>query len=198
MSERKLICGVDEAGRGPLAGPVVAAAVILPSFLPEPLRAVRDSKMLSARQRQQLRQSIESHAVDWAVASVSASDIDRLNIRQATLLAMQQAVSGLTVRPDQVRVDGRDCPVFTMSGKAVPALAIVRGDQSETCISAASILAKVTRDHLMLQWHARYPQYGFDRHKGYPTAAHLHALRKHGACSAHRCSFSPVVKLMTG
>ncbi|MGH7909397.1 MAG: ribonuclease HII [Thermodesulfobacteriota bacterium] len=184
-----LICGVDEAGRGPLAGPVFAAAVILdPS---RPVAGLADSKALSARRREALAAEIEASALAWSVASASVEEIDALNILQASLLAMRRAVEGLAVAPAEVLVDGLHCP-----GLAVPVRSIVRGDATVAGIAAASILAKVARDADMLALHCVHPVYGFDRQKGYPTAAHLTALRAHGACAAHRRSFAPVRVLL--
>jgi ribonuclease HII len=180
-----LVCGVDEAGRGPLAGPVVAAAVIL-----DPHRAVdglADSKTLSPRRREALAQEIRSRAIAWAVASASVEEIDAINILRASLLAMRRAVEALGVKPLRVLVDGPHRPQLE-----IPVRAVVRGDATVAVISAASILAKVARDESMLTLHRAYPLYGFDRHKGYPTDAHLAALRLHGASSAHRRSFAPV------
>jgi len=190
MKERgPLICGVDEAGRGPLAGPVFAAAVIL-----DPARRVAglaDSKALSARRREALAAEIRSGALAWSVASASVEEIDALNILQASLLAMRRAVEGLAFAPAEVLVDGLHCPAL-----AVPARSIVRGDATVAGIAAASILAKVARDADMFALHCAHPVYGFDRHKGYPTAAHLTALREHGVCAAHRRSFAPVRVLL--
>lgn len=186
-----VLCGVDEAGRGPLAGPVVAAAVILnPAY---PVTGIADSKQLSARRREELAAAIRSRARAWAVASASVDEIDTLNILGATLLAMQRAVAGLAVSPQLVLVDGLHCPVLD-----VPARGVVRGDTTVAEISAASILAKVTRDAEMLLLHDLLPQYGFDRHKGYPTAAHLAALQAHGVSVAHRRSFGPVRTVIEG
>lgn len=183
------LCGVDEAGRGPLAGPVFAAAVILDPA--RPVEGLADSKTLSARRRDALAQAIRAHAVAWAVASASVEEIDALNILQASLLAMRRAVEGLDVTPDRVQVDGLHRPRL-----ALPVEAVVRGDATIAEIAAASIIAKVTRDEEMLALHRRHPQYGFDRHKGYPTRAHLEALRVNGACAAHRRSFAPVLALI--
>jgi len=184
-----MICGVDEAGRGPLAGPVYAAAVILGGA--HGITGLADSKKLSARQRDVLALRIKADAVAWAVASATVEEIDALNILQATLLAMKRAVETLTRVPVEVLVDGLFCPSI-----AYPSRAIVRGDSSVAEISAASILAKTARDAVMLELHAQYPLYGFDRHKGYPTAAHLQALRLHGVSAAHRRSFAPVRSLI--
>lgn len=180
-----LICGVDEAGRGPLAGPVSAAAVILDPA--RPIAGLADSKKLSEKQRDRLAPVIRERALAWAVAWAEVEEIDRLNILQATLLAMQRAVAALAVRPQQVLVDGLHCPDC-----GIPGQAIVQGDSKVAAISAASILAKTARDELMLSLHVRYPQYGFDAHKGYPTAAHLAALRQHGVSAVHRKTFKPV------
>jgi ribonuclease HII len=180
-----LTAGVDEAGRGPLAGPVVAAAVILDDL--QPIHGLNDSKKLSARTRDRLYDEIRAKSLCCCIAEASVEEIDRLNILQATLLAMRRAVDGLRLRPHMVLVDGNRLPVLPM-----PAEAIVQGDSKVPAISAASILAKVHRDRLCLTLHLRHPQYGFDGHKGYPTAAHLAALREHGACEEHRRSFAPV------
>jgi ribonuclease HII len=184
-----LICGVDEAGRGPLAGPVVAAAVILDPA--RPIAGLADSKTLSPGRREALAAEIRSRALAWRVASASVEEIDDLNILQASLLAMRRAVETLAVRPTEVLVDGVHCPRV-----AVPVRAVVRGDATIAGIAAASILAKVARDADMQALHRVHPLYGFDRHKGYPTAAHLAALRAHGACVAHRRSFGPVRQLL--
>jgi len=184
------IAGVDEAGRGPLAGPVYAAAVILnPQRVPDGLD---DSKRLSRLQRERLVPPIEALALCWSVAWASAAEIDQLNILQATFLAMRRAVTALSLCPSVVLVDGNRCPL----GLPCSARAIVGGDALEPAISAASILAKVARDRAMLRLHELYPDYGFARHKGYPTKAHLEALRLHGACIEHRRSFGPVRRLL--
>jgi ribonuclease HII len=184
-----MICGVDEAGRGPLAGPVYAAAVILGTA--HGIVGLADSKMLGARRREALAVNIKQYAVAWAIASASVEEIDALNILQAALLAMRRAVEALASVPTEVLVDGLYCPII-----AWPARAIVRGDATIAEISAASILAKTARDAAMLELHAQYPHYGFDGHKGYPTAAHLKALRVHGVCPVHRRSFAPVRSLL--
>lgn len=184
-----MICGVDEAGRGPLAGPVFAAAVMLGPD--HGIVGLKDSKKLSARQREVLAQQIKQRAVAWTVANASVEEIDTLNILQATLLAMRRAVETLTRTPEEVLVDGLYCPRILQ-----PARAIVRGDSTVAEISAASILAKTARDAVMLELHALYPDYGFDRHKGYPTASHLEALKVHGASAVHRRSFAPVRALL--
>lgn len=184
-----MICGVDEAGRGPLAGPVYAAAVVLDPA--RPIEGLADSKKLSPRKRESLALAIREKALAWAVAAASVEEIDRLNILQATLLAMARAVSGLPVQPTEVLVDGNRCPDLSL-----PVRAIVRGDASVSEISAASILAKTTRDAEMLLLHARFPEYGFNRHFGYGTALHLEALRQYGPSDCHRRSFSPVRDLL--
>lgn len=189
MAGETLVCGVDEAGRGPLAGPVVAAAVILDPI--RPIAGLADSKQLSGGRREELARIIRLQASAWAVASASVEEIDALNILQATLLAMQRAVAGLATLPRLVLVDGLHCPRLD-----VPARGVVRGDATVAEIAAASILAKVTRDAEMQSLHDRHPQYGFDRHKGYPTAAHLAALQTHGVSVAHRRSFAPVRELI--
>ena len=179
------MAGVDEAGRGPLAGPVVAAAVILDEL--QPIKGLADSKQLGPRTRERLFDEIRARALCCSIAQASVEEIDALNILQATLLAMRRAVDGLRLRPHRVLVDGNRLPSLS-----VPAQAIVQGDARVKAIAAASILAKVQRDRLCLDLHALHPQYGFDAHKGYPTAAHLAALRAHGACDAHRRTFAPV------
>lgn len=185
------ICGVDEAGRGPLAGPVFAAAVILDAA--RPVSGLADSKKLSEGKRLRLAAEIKANAIAWCVASASVEEIDRLNILQATLLAMRRAVEGLAVRPCEVLVDGNRLPVLE-----VPARAIVGGDASVAEISAASILAKTARDAEMMRLHETAPQYGLDRHKGYGTAAHLDALQRFGAAEFHRSSFGPVRRVIEG
>jgi len=189
MHDAILVCGVDEAGRGPLAGPVSAAAVILDPASPIPDLA--DSKRLSERQRDRLAGIIRERALAWAVTYAEVEEIDRLNILQATLLAMQRAVLALSMRPHQVLVDGLYCPQT-----GIPSQAIVKGDSKVAAISAASILAKTARDGLMRDLHEQYPHYGFDSHKGYPTAAHLLALREFGVSLVHRKSFRPVRELL--
>ena len=183
--ESVLLAGVDEAGRGPLAGPVVAAAVILDEL--NPIKGLADSKLLSLRRRERLFDEICAKSLAFCVAQASVEEIDRLNILQATLLAMQRAVQGLRLTPRLVLVDGNRLPTLPM-----PAEAIVQGDAKVAAISAASILAKVHRDRLCLELHARHPEYAFDKHKGYPTPAHLKALALHGACNAHRTTYAPV------
>lgn len=184
------VAGVDEAGRGPLAGPVVAAAVIIHPA--RPLHEVDDSKKLGASQREQLAQMIRARAWAWAVCVVDHDDIDRLNILQASLLAMQRAVHGLRVAPMHALVDGNMMP----ADLPCPAQTLVGGDALEPAISAASILAKTCRDAIMCKLDAVYPQYGFARHKGYATAAHRAALQQHGPCAIHRRSFAPVRDLL--
>ena len=183
------IAGVDEAGRGPLAGPVYAAAVILDNN--HPIDGLADSKKLSEKRRNHLALEIRQHALAWAIAEASVEEIDDLNILRASLLAMRRAVEQLSVRPQEVWVDGLHCP-----DTGLPSRAIVQGDSSVEAISAASILAKTARDAAMLLLHERYPQYGFDAHKGYPTAAHLAALKSHGVSVEHRRSFRPVRELL--
>lgn len=182
------LCGVDEAGRGPLAGPVMAAAVMLDPA--QPIAGLRDSKKLSAAARERLADEIRARAVACCVAEASVAEIDRLNILQATLLAMQRAVAGLRTPPDDVWVDGNRCPNWAWRSQAV-----VKGDDKVAAIAAASILAKTARDQYMCRLHDDYPMYGFARHMGYGTAAHLAALKAHGACPQHRRSFSPVKSL---
>jgi len=180
-----LVAGVDEAGRGPLAGPVVAAAVILD--LRKPIRGLKDSKLLTPLRRERLFDEIHAKALCLCIAQASVQEIDELNILQATMLAMRRAVEGLRLRPSKVLVDGNRLPTLRIAAEA-----IVDGDAKIRSISAASILAKVHRDRLCVQLHAQHPQYGFDGHKGYATALHLAALREHGACPEHRRSFAPV------
>jgi ribonuclease HII len=179
------VCGVDEAGRGPLAGAVFAAAVILDPTNPIP--GVRDSKALTAKRRDALALLIRERSLAWAVARASVEEIDQLNILQATLLAMQRAVLALAVVPDLALVDGNQTPQLGCAVRAV-----VRGDATEPAISAASILAKTARDEAMLALHRQYPLYGFDQHKGYPSALHLERLDSLGPCPQHRTSFAPV------
>lgn len=184
MPER-LICGVDEAGRGPIAGPVYAAAVLLDPA--RPVAGLKDSKLLAPARREALADAIRRSALAWAVACASVEEIDALNILQATLLAMRRAVEGLSVAPQEAWIDGNRCPALGCTVRAV-----VRGDRTVPQISAASILAKTARDAEMRLLHAQYPHYRLDRHKGYPTPEHLALLSRHGACAIHRRSFAPV------
>ena len=184
-----LMAGVDEAGRGPLAGPVVAAAVILNDL--QPIKGLNDSKALSARARERLFDEIRGRALCCSIGEASVEEIDALNILQATMLAMRRAVEALRLKPHMVLVDGNRLP-----GLQVPAQAVVKGDSKIKAISAASIVAKVHRDRLCMALHEAHPQYGFDGHKGYPTAAHLEALQTYGACPEHRRSFGPVRKVL--
>ena len=179
------ICGVDEAGRGPLAGAVFAAAVILNPA--RPIDGLADSKLLTAKKREQLAIEIRENALAFFVASASVEEIDCINILQATLLAMQRAVDGLVMRPDEVLVDGLHVPKINCASRA-----IVEGDRLIAEISAASILAKTVRDADMCAWDRRYPRYGFAQHKGYGTRAHMEALNRFGPCEIHRLSFAPV------
>ena len=188
------VCGVDEAGRGPLAGAVVAGAVVLD---PEnPIVGLKDSKKLSAARREFLFEQIQLKAKAWGVGQASPAEIDHINILQATMLAMRRAIEDLTTRlggwPDKALIDGNRCPELPIAAEA-----IVKGDTKEPAISAASILAKVTRDRQMAALHERHPQYGFATHMGYPTQAHVAALKEFGACEEHRRSFSPVRDVLT-
>lgn len=183
------VCGVDEAGRGPIAGPVYAAAVVL-----EPGRripGIADSKALEPARREELAHAIRERALAWAVAWASVEEIDRINILQATLLAMRRAVEALAFVPDEAWIDGDRCP-----GLACAARPVIGGDARVRPISAASILAKTARDAEMLRLHERYPRYGLDQHKGYATPEHLAALARHGACEIHRRSFAPVRRVL--
>ncbi len=184
------IAGVDEAGRGPLAGPVTVAAVILDPT--HPIAGLNDSKQLSERKREALYPLILERALAWRIEFVEADEIDRLNILQATLTGMQRALEGLAITPQHALIDGNRIP----NHLPCPATAIIGGDASGPAISAASILAKVSRDRRMLELHAHYPHYGFDRHKGYPSAAHRAALLTHGPCPEHRRSYAPVRALL--
>jgi ribonuclease HII len=177
-----ILCGVDEAGRGPFAGDVAAAAVILPVGFDIP--GLNDSKKLTAKRRDALYDVICKQAVSYAVALATVEEIELYNILEAALLAMRRAVEGLTVKPDLLLVDGN-----IARGFGLPAKAVIRGDALHPCISAASVLAKVTRDRAMIELDALYPRYGFAKHKGYGTAAHIQAIRDHGPCAAHRMSF---------
>lgn len=185
----ELICGVDEAGRGPLAGAVYAAAVILDPD--HSIRGLADSKTLSEKKREFLAEQIRRDALAWSIASASVEEIDRLNILQASLLAMQRAVEGLGVAPTRVLVDGLHCPKVSM-----PSEAIVKGDSKVAEIAAASILAKTARDEELRQLDKLYPEYAFAAHKGYPTAQHLALLAEHGVSPVHRRSYAPVKKLL--
>ena len=182
-----LMAGVDEAGRGPLAGPVVAAAVILDDL--NPIQGLADSKKLTARKRERLFDEIRAKALCCSIAEATVEEIDQRNILQATMLAMRRAVEGLRLKPAKVLVDGNRLPVLDVLAEA-----IVKGDSKVPAISAASILAKVHRDRWCEQIHTQYPQYGFDAHKGYGTAAHLAALKEHGPTPWHRQSFAPVAE----
>ncbi|XLZ71229.1 ribonuclease HII [Massilia sp. SR12] len=188
-SLEEIICGVDEAGRGPLAGPVFAAAVILDRERPIP--GLRDSKKLNEARRDELAPLIREHSIAWAVAKASEEEIDRLNILQASLLAMKRAVYALSTVPTLALIDGNKCPVMR-----IQSIAIVEGDDKIEAISAASILAKTARDAALVKLHKKYPQYGFDQHKGYGTALHLERLREHGPSVVHRRSFAPVRVLL--
>lgn len=186
MTDIDMICGVDEAGRGPWAGPVTAAAVILDPK--RPISGLTDSKKLSEKKRLSLEEKIRAKAAYWAIAHVSPEEIDRLNIREATFLAMQRAVEALGCRPEQILVDGNALP----SDLPAPAVAIIKGDLTEPAISAASILAKTERDRIMAAYCLDYPGYSFGQHKGYGTAIHSAALGHLGPCAIHRMSFAPV------
>lgn len=183
------ICGVDEAGRGPLAGTVVAAAVILDPL--RPIKGLNDSKKLSAKTRERLAVEIREKALAWAVAEASVEEIDQINILQASLLAMRRAVDQISLPIQEALIDGNIAPKWQ-----VPTRAIVGGDALEPSISAASILAKTVRDAQMIVLHQRFPLFGFDRHKGYPTALHLQALEQYGVTESHRKSFGPVKRLL--
>lgn len=185
----QIIAGVDEAGRGPLAGPVVAAAVILNPA--QPISGLADSKKLSEAKRDGLSPLIKQYALSWCIASASVEEIDTLNILQATLLAMQRAVNGLSITPELVLVDGNRLPNLT-----IPALAIVKGDSKVAAISAASILAKVERDRLMVDYHHQYPDFAFHIHKGYGTRQHLQEIHQSGILPIHRQTFNPVKQLL--
>ncbi len=189
LTPYQLIAGVDEAGRGPLVGAVVASAVILDEN--NPVEGLNDSKKLTAAKRERLAEEIRLKAKAWAIASVEPAQIDQINILQASLLAMKQAVEGLEISPQIALVDGNKCPDLSCRVEA-----IVKGDAKVAAISAASILAKVERDRQMLELHQQYPQYEFDRHKGYPTRVHMALLEEHGACPEHRKSFGPVKRVL--
>lgn len=187
------VCGVDEAGRGPLVGAVVAGAVVLDPD--NPIEGLKDSKKLTAHRREYLYEQILEKAKAWGVGEASPAEIDEINILQATMLAMRRAIEDLTIRlgewPDKALIDGNRCPELPIASEA-----IVKGDSKEPAISAASIIAKVTRDRQMMSLHERHPEYGFAQHMGYPTEAHFAALRLYGACDQHRRSFSPVRKVL--
>jgi ribonuclease HII len=185
----ELICGVDEAGRGPLAGAVFAAAVILDPA--KPIEGLRDSKKLSEARRNTLAARIKAEAVAWSIAQCSEAEIDTLNILHASMLAMRRAVEGLHVMPTLALIDGNRCPVMRIRSEA-----IVKGDDLVPAISAASILAKTARDAALMLLHEQYPEYAFDQHKGYPTALHLERLRLHGVSPVHRKSYAPVRELL--
>lgn len=180
-----IIAGVDEVGRGPLAGPVVAAAVILD--VEKPITGLKDSKALTEKKRSELSIIIKEHALAWAIASVGVEEIDSINIFQASLLAMKRAVEQLNIQPELALIDGKHCPALACKMRP-----IIKGDQSEPCISAASIIAKDYRDNLLIQLDAHFPEYGFKQHKGYGTKQHLAAIKTHGATVHHRRSFAPV------
>ncbi|OJI05141.1 ribonuclease HII [Polynucleobacter sp. MWH-Adler-W8] len=187
------VCGVDEAGRGPLVGAVVAGAVVLDPN--NPIEGLKDSKKLTAVRREYLYEQIMEKAKAWGVGEASPAEIDEINILQATMLAMRRAIEDLTTRlgtwPDKALIDGNRCPELPIAAEA-----IVKGDAKEPAISAASIVAKVTRDRQMQILHERHPEYGFAQHMGYPTEAHFAALKQYGACDEHRRSFSPVRKVL--
>jgi ribonuclease HII len=189
ISQYEFVCGVDEAGRGPLVGSVVAAAVVLDPT--RPILGLKDSKKLTALTRERLYEEIISNARAYSISESTAIEIDEINILQATMLAMKRAIEGLSVQlgrlPDMALIDGNRCPQLT-----IPAEAIVKGDSKEPAISAASILAKVTRDRQMMTLHEQFPHYGFNQHMGYPTPMHLEVLKQRGICSEHRKTFGPV------
>jgi ribonuclease HII len=191
LHKEPLTCGVDEAGRGPLAGPVFAAAVILDKK--RPIKGLRDSKKLTAAQREELALAIRERALCWAIAEASEREIDTINILQATMLAMRRAVESLSTVPKLALIDGNRCPVLTMRAHAV-----IGGDDLVQSISAASILAKTARDAALGVLHLQYPQYCFDQHKGYPTKLHLEMLQLHGVSPVHRTSYAPVRALIEG
>lgn len=190
-----VICGVDEAGRGPLVGSVVAAAVVLDPK--KPITGLKDSKKLTAKSREFLFDQIIQSSMAWAIAEATPNEIDRINILQATMLAMARAVEGLNFEggrlPDKAIIDGNRCPELK-----IPAEAIIKGDAKEPAISAASILAKVTRDRQMEELHLKYPQYGFNIHMGYPTVKHLEAINRFGICDSHRKTFGPIKRFILG
>ena len=187
------VCGVDEAGRGPLVGAVVAGAVVLDPT--KPIDGLKDSKKLTAAKRDFLYEQILENAKAWGVGEASPAEIDQINILQATMLAMRRAIEDLSIRlgawPEKALIDGNRCPELPIEAEA-----IIKGDAKEPAISAASIVAKVTRDRQMMRLHEQHPEYGFAQHMGYPTEAHFAALKQYGACSEHRRSFSPVRKVL--
>ncbi|MFM1834819.1 MAG: hypothetical protein RJB52_1028 [Pseudomonadota bacterium] len=189
------ICGVDEAGRGPLVGSVVAGAVVLDPN--QPIIGLRDSKKLSPARREQLYAEIMQKARAWGIGQASPGEIDTLNILQATMLAMRRAIEALSERlgewPSKALIDGNRCPILPIASEA-----IIKGDAKEPAISAASIIAKVTRDQQMQALHTQYPQYGFNQHMGYPTEVHMQALKQYGPCEEHRRTFAPVRDLING
>ena len=187
MNNTTLIAGVDEAGRGPLAGPVIAAAVILNPE--QPIEGLTDSKKLTANRRQKLEELIKHHSLAWSIGRAEVEEIDKINILHATMLAMKRAVESLSVTPEHVQVDGNRCPNITLSVEA-----IIKGDESVAVISAASILAKESRDREMIEMDKLYPGYGFAQHKGYPTKVHMQALADIGICPIHRRTYAPVQK----
>jgi ribonuclease HII len=190
------VAGIDEAGRGPLAGPVVAAAVILRDD--DPIDGLADSKLLSARRRSELAVQITARSLAWSVAWADPAEIDRLNILQATLLAMRRAILGLRITPAHVEVDGNALPNLQFHDRLIEGTAIVGGDAKVAAISAASIIAKVRRDRIMQDMDCLYPQYGFRRHKGYATADHRSRLAEFGPCREHRRSFAPISRMQSG
>lgn len=179
----ELICGVDEAGRGPLAGPVCAAAVILPEGVE--IEGLNDSKKLTEQKRERLYDIIAEKAVSWSVAFGTVEEIEEVNILNATFLAMNRAIKGLSVKPDYALIDGNRVP----TGISVPCETVIKGDAKSCSVAAASVLAKVTRDRLLLEYAEKYPEYGFEKHKGYGTAAHYKAVESYGLCPVHRPSF---------
>jgi len=188
------IAGVDEVGRGPLVGDVVTAAVILDPD--NPIEGLKDSKKLSEKKRPLLAENIKQNAIAWAIGRATPEEIDTLNILHATMLAMQRAVQALNVTPDYVLVDGNRCPVFLSEEGHIETQAVVKGDDRVAEISAASILAKVARDEEMVELDKLYPEYGFAKHKGYPTKAHLEKIIEHGVLDCYRASFKPVAKVI--
>jgi len=188
------IAGVDEVGRGPLVGDVVTAAVILDPD--NPIEGLMDSKKLSEKKRDVLSGQIKEHAIAWAIGRASPEEIDTLNILHATMLAMQRAVQALAVTPDYVLVDGNRCPTFLNGNGTIACQSVVKGDDRVAEISAASILAKVSRDQEMIALDKKYPEYGFAKHKGYPTKFHLEMINEHGVLDCYRVSFKPVAKVI--